>query len=611
MSALLTITTLIATANAAQEQNQNNATQLYLAELNESLTHNFLWSLLAFTAVVLVYKSAGRIYAHIRHLASLTNEGSQRYFAMGSPTMSWLKDHVLYAPLFHRRRAREIKVTKNLNFGSVPTRYQSLFITALIAVNIFSCVYNISWSDPVLELLPILRNRTGTLSVGNLIPILVMATIKNPLISLLDVSYDTFNMIHRWLGRVSILQGIAHTLCYVFAKTKKSGWEGMKVSVQQEAIWTGLIATIGFTILFLQAPKLIRTLAYEVFLHIHVVVVMITFAFLWMHLKMMHAIPQLKMLIGAIMIWGIARGWRMCTLAYRSWGREPCHAAIEAMPGDALRISIKSPRPWIHRPGQSLYITIPSVGWWTAHPFSVAWSDFDESLSRSTSVKSNFDEKKPIVRVRKTDVEDDGKLTYSLIVKARSGMTKKLLDKVQRAGGVDGAQISFNALIEGPYGGEGSMASYGTVMLFASGVGITHQMPYVRALLQGYNYGTVAARRVILIWVVPHTDYLEWIRPWMHDVLGMPGRREVLKVVLYVTRAGLSQPIRSPSETVRILRGRPDVQTLMTKEASEKMGCMGVSVCAGGGLADEVRRVSRNLCAQGVNLDFMEAGFGW
>jgi hypothetical protein len=49
----------------------------------------------------------------------------------------------------------------------------------------------------------------------------------------------------------------------------------------------------------------------------------------------------------------------------------------------------------------------------------------------------------------------------------------------------------------------------------------------------------------------------------------------------------------------------------MEKEAREKVGCMGVSVCAGGGLADEVRRVSRILCAQGANLDLMEEGFGW
>jgi predicted ferric reductase len=525
--------------------------------------------------------------------------------------MSWVKNHILYAPLFHHRRSTEIKLSEHFNLGSLPTRYQSLFIIAIVTANIFSCLYNIPWSDPALQVLPILRKRTGTVSVGNLIPILVMATIKNPLISLLDVSYDTFNLMHRWFGRLSILQGIVHTLCYIIGKEQKSGWEGVKESVQKPAIYTGLIATIGFTIIFLQAPKLVRSCAYEVFLHIHFVVVVVTFAFLWLHLGHMKARPQLHMLIGAIAIWAMARLWRLSTLIYRSWGKECSSAAIEAMPGDALRISIKSPRPWTYRPGQFLYLTIPSISWWTAHPFSIAWSDVDEPLSRSASVKSSFDEKKPIARSRKLGVEDGGKPTFSLVIKAKAGTTKKLLGHVQHAGGIEGAQISYSALIEGPYGGERSLASYGTIMLFASGVGITHQMPYVRELLEGYTAGTVAARKVTLVWVIPYANYLEWIRPWIHEVLGMPNRRDVLKVTLYITRAGLSQPIRSSSETVRMLKGRPAVESLMSKQARERIGCMGVSVCAGGGLADEVRRVSRILCAKGVNLDFIQEVFGW
>ena len=58
-------------------------------------------------------------------------------------------------------------------------------------------------------------------------------------------------------------------------------------------------------------------------------------------------------------------------------------------------------------------------------------------------------------------------------------------------------------------------------------------------------------------------------------------------------------------------RGRPDVQSLMWNEVEQKIGCLGVSVCAGGGLADEVRRVSRLMLDRGANLDLVEEGFGW
>jgi predicted ferric reductase len=612
---LPTIAMLVSLA-AAAEQYQNNATSLYLEKLDRSMTQNFLWSLLAFVAVIFAYRSVCRVHAHMRHLACLTNDGTQRYFTIASPTMAWLKDHIFYAPTFHHRRATELKFSKHFNLGTIPTRFQSLFITAIIAVNVFSSVYNIPWSDPALQVMPILRNRTGTLAVGNLIPLVVMATIKNPLIALLDISYDTFNLMHRWLGRLCILQGIAHTLCWMIAKVQKAGWSTVGKSLQHKSMYSGLICTIGFIILLIHSPKLVRSWAYEVFLYTHVVIVAVSLGWLWVHLKGHEAYPQLYMLSAAIGIWGGSRVWRFFTMFRRTWvpARKSCNAAIEVVPGGALRIAITTPRPWTFKPGQSLFLTIPSVGWATSHPFSIAWSGVEESLSRSSSVKTTkttFDEKQSTTRVRKLEVEEEGPTSFHLIVKARDGMTRHLLEKVRNAGGVDGAQISYSACIEGPYGGHQSFASYGTVMLFASGVGITHQIPYVRELLEGYAAGTVACRRLTLIWVIPSTECLEWIRPWMQEVLGMPKRRDILRVILYITRAGLSQPIRSPSETVKMLRGRPDVQALMIKESAEKMGCMGVSVCAGGGLADEVRRVSRILCAGGVNLDFFETGFGW
>ena len=605
MSTIITISLLASLVSA--EQYQNDATEQYLAQLNKSLSENYLYALLALTGLVFIYRNAVRLYAHARHLASMNNAGAQKYFSIGSPIMGWLKDHLLYAPTFEHKRATEIRIHRHINFGTIPTRFQTIFITAVIVYNVFACTWNIPWNDPQLQVLPVLRNRTGTLSTANLIPIVVMATIKNPMINVLDISYDTYNLMHRWLGRLSILQGIAHSIAYTIGKVEKGGWASMKVSVSHAFIYNGLIATIGFTILFLHAPKLVRSWSYEIFLHIHFVVAILTFAFLWMHLN---GFPQQMLLLGAIVIWAGARLWRFLTVVYRSFGKQSCVAQIEAMPGDALRISLTSPRPWTFHAGQSVYLTIPSVGWWTAHPFSIAWTDFGDNLVRSDSVKSTFDEKNPIIR-KHIPAEQRGKQHYSLIVKAKSGMTKKLLDRVERAGGVEGVQISFNACIEGPYGTERSMASYGTVMLFASGVGITHQIPYVKELLEGYADGTVSTRRITLVWVIPSTDCLEWIRSWMHDILGMKGRRDVLRVVLYITRAGLSVPIRSPSETVRMLRGRPDVAAMMQKEAAEKVGCMGVSVCAGGGLADEVRRVSRVLCATGVNLNFEEQGFGW
>lgn len=600
---------------------QNKATEEYLENLNRSLAENYLFALVALTAIVFLYHTTLRVNGHVRHLASLNgNPGSQKYFSTLSPTMCWIKDHVLLAPVLHHRRAAPIKFGSKINLGGLPTRFQALFLTFVVVYNVFACVWNVPWNNAELEVLPILRNRTGTIATVNLIPIVIMSTIKNPLINALNISYDSFNLMHRWTGRLAILQGIAHALCWVIAKVKSSGWSALNASFTHSSfIYCGLIAAVGFTAIGIQAPKLFRSLAYEFFLHFHIALVAMTFGGLWIHLN---AFPQLKYLLAAIIIWIATRLWRTATTFYRSFatGGRSCKAIIEALPGGAMRVEFVMPRPWKAQSGQTLYFGVPSVGWWTMHPFSVAWSETYShgGLSRNLSTKTTFtntaDPEKymlnlPSSRAKDMDLEGPKHQSFSLIVKKYDGFTKKLYEKACTQ--PEGLPLTISAVVEGPYGHAKSMNSYGTVLLFASGVGITHQMPYVRDLVQGYADGTVATRKITLVWVVPHTECLEWVRPWMHEILGMEKRREVLRVLLYITRATLRQEIKSPSETVRMSRGRPDVLNILMDNARERVGCLGVSVCAGGGLADEVRRASRFAVGQGVNLDLVEEGFGW
>lgn len=609
-------------SNPSGSQEQNKATEEYLIYLNQSLSQNYLFALIILTAVVFIYHSTNRLNNHIRHLSSLNgNPGSQKYFSTISSSTAWIKEHILIAPLWHHRRAAPIKFSSKINLGGLPTRFQAIFIGFVILYNVFACVWNIPWSNPQLEVLPILRNRTGTLATVNLIPIVIMSTIKNPLINTLEISYDSFNLMHRWVGRLSILQGIAHTLCWVIAKVRTyNSWEPVKASISHSSfIYCGLIAVIGFTTLGIQGAKVFRALAYEFFLHFHILLVVMTFGGLWIHLK---ALPHLKYLVAAIAIWGLARLWRTATTVYRSFapGGRSAKAIIEALPGDAMRIEFVVPRPWKAESGQTLYFGVPSVSLWTMHPFSVAWSETytNGGLSRMASTKTTFtnhaDPEKhtlnlPTSRAKDMDLEGPKHQSFSLIVKKYDGFTRKLYELASKQ--PPGLPLTLGAMVEGPYGHAKSFSSYGTIVLFASGVGITHQMPYVRDICQGFADGTVAAKRMTLVWTVQDTQSLEWIRPWMHEILGMDKRRDILRIQLYITRATLRQQIKSPSETVTMSRGRPDVLSILRESARDRVGCMGVSVCAGGGLADEVRRASRFVVAQGVALDLVEEGFGW
>ena len=252
-------------------------------------------------------------------------------------------------------------------------------------------------------------------------------------------------------------------------------------------------------------------------------------------------------------------------------------------------------RPWTFRPGQYMFLTIPSVGLWTSHPFSVAWSDAEEQV---------YSEKGIVMHQQ--DVLSHQNTTMSLIIKRRDGFTNDLTKKLETTRG----RVILKALVEGPYGGGHSLHSYGTVILFAGGVGITHQIGYLRELINGYTNGTVAIQRIVLVWIIQSPEHLEWIRPWMKDILSMEKRRDILRIQLFVTRPRSTKEIHSPSATVQMFPGRPNIDTILKLECQDQIGAMAVTVCGTGPLADEVRDAVRRRQGE-ANIDFVEECFSW
>lgn len=562
--------------------------------LDEKLARYALMALGLAVAVVLIFRVATRFRAHIRRLMSLNND-SQRYFIR--PTQSWakLKKHGIYAPVFRTRHNREFRLSSAINMGTLPTRFQAFLLIGILAMNITLCTTSIAYPLPEEDVLGVIRNRTGTIAVVNMIPLFLMAGRNNPLIRILSVSFDTWNLLHRWLGRIVVLEALAHVLCWMISKVHESGWAAVQASITQSSfIMTGFVAMVCFFGLMLHSFSALRHAFYEVFLHLHIAMVMVACGFLWVHLN---HYPQQNYLLASIIIWAFERFVRLVMLTYRNIGNGGTTATVEALPGDAMRITLKMARPWTFRPGQHLYLYLPSVGLWTSHPFTIAWSEAEEQIT---------DDEKGIVMSRQ-DVLALQKTTMSLVVRRRTGVTDKLFERVNNS---VGGRIQVGALTEGPYGTPQSLKSYGTVMMFAGGVGITHHVAFVRQLVAGYTEGMVAARRITLVWIIQSPEHLEWIRPWMTTILGMEKRRDILKIMLFITRPRNTKEIHSPSSTVQMFPGRPNVDTLIEMEAENQVGAMGVMVCGTGSLSDDVRRVCRKRQTDS-HIDFVEESFSW
>lgn len=77
--------------------------------------------------------------------------------------------------------------------------------------------YEIEWHGPIMTLLQHLGNRAGTLAIVNLFPLVILAGRNNPLIGLLNISYDTFNLLHRWFGRIVVALALTHGIAEIMS----------------------------------------------------------------------------------------------------------------------------------------------------------------------------------------------------------------------------------------------------------------------------------------------------------------------------------------------------------------------------------------------------------
>lgn len=308
----------------------------------------------------------------------------------------------------------------------------------------------------------------------------------------------------------------------------------------------GTIATLALLTVLIQSSSAIRHACYEIFTHLHIALITLALVFLWFHLD---GFRQRSYLLAAIMTWFTLRLLRLVTFITCNLGRGGTKATIEVLAGDALRLSISTARKIPTRPGSHFYLYVPSVGLWTSHPFSVAWSDTELPLSRTPS-ESTYEEK---ISANNNDIDRNSRQILSAVIRRRTGFTNSLYQKAEKAGAHGGAKLAVNAYVEAGYGIHQSvLSSCGTVMLFAAGVGITYQISYIKHLIEGYAAGTAATRKVVLVWVTQLPEHLGWIRAWMTQILVMHSRGQVLRIKLYFTQPRDGEEVTSLSKTVQM-----------------------------------------------------------
>lgn len=243
-SSVFVVIACMATSVYAQQQPAQGTTATSQPDYNAlqmDYAHFMLIAMAATVALYFAWKTSLRLTSHIRRLHGLASDG-QRYFARDDYRMAWLKRNIVDAPLFRTRHNREFQLSRAVNMGTLPSRFQAICLAGLIAMNVTLCVINIPYGEGVKTFGKILRNRTGTLATVNLIPLVLLAGRNNPLIPILGLSFDSWNFFHRWLARIVTLESLAHLLSWMITDVDASGWATVaKAFRTSQLIITGLV----------------------------------------------------------------------------------------------------------------------------------------------------------------------------------------------------------------------------------------------------------------------------------------------------------------------------------------------------------------------------------
>lgn len=159
-------------------------------------------------AVFFLWRTVVRI-RHRRQSKLALQVDDQSELSRISSVNASLKKHVFYAPLFSKRHSREFRFLR-LHMGSLPLRLEVILLLLYLALNLAFVFVAVDWWGDYSKMMFQLKYSAGHLAVMNTPGLVLSAGRNNPLVPLLGLSFDTFNFMHRWVGRIIAAFAVIH-----------------------------------------------------------------------------------------------------------------------------------------------------------------------------------------------------------------------------------------------------------------------------------------------------------------------------------------------------------------------------------------------------------------
>lgn len=338
---------------------------------------------------------------------------------------------------------------------------------------------------------PPLAIRAGMLSIA-LTPWIIATSMKANILTLvIGIGPERLNVMHRWLGYLCLFLSLVHMVPFYIQPVWEDG--GMTVFNKLFPDGSGMIYGTGIACivpliwLCVASLPLIRRVAYETFVILHIPAGFVYTGLLFWHTK--NYLLSWNYLYATLAIWLICYIMRFFNLNWvRPWrlsfmvGDE---AAVTLMAENCIKITIPTQMRW--RPGQYVYLRMPAISVFENHPFTIS------SLC-SEDFPSEYGE---------------AYRDCVLVFRPYGGFTKRVLETALQKGPFH----TYRAFLDGPYGGmRRDLAAFDTCILIAGGSGITSLMSQLLNLIKRMRDGKAITRKVVVVWAMKKMDSMQWFR---------------------------------------------------------------------------------------------------
>lgn len=391
-----------------------------------------------------------------------------------------------------------------------------------------SILYGYRWEKPAF--------RAGWVSVTQ-VPLLYALSCKFNIISILTgISYERLNWLHRWVARTLFLTVIVHW-AYFFHEWVLADFVEFQLEIMPMVKYGfGAWALIGWSVL--TGFGLFRDLCYELWLLQHIATAGVLLWVLYVHVPS-YAQYNIWLAVGFVAFDRIARGlWSLASnLHLRAFGKGGIGFRGEAvaLSGGYLRITIKDV-DFNWRPGQHVFLSIPTCGIFQSHPFTIANTRFGASATSPTG-------------------EELGSRDLDVFLKCHSGFTKKLQKRAAK--GSHASIATHRVFLSGPWGTPplAPIERSNSLVFVTASTGASYTVPLLEHAIKNAPY----MQSVSFYWIVRNTCQISWfdnrLRAAMRQLATLGLKNVTFKIFITSSDTDVSaENLKLPTDTIPEVR---------------------------------------------------------